>query len=324
MTAFTVVPAASRTLAERLAEGKIPVPEALRYATILGEELRKLHDGGRVHGAVAPAGITVTADGLELLPPPVSAGEVSPYTAPEVVAGNPADTRSDLFSFGAVLYEMLTGRRAFEGDTPAALAESIAGAAPEGSGSPVVDRFLAQCLAKDPAARLQRIQKVLLELKLLTVAARRAEPQAGSRRDAETAALQAEMRQLDGRVQAHFQQHEETASAGERVLARVEQALDALAQRLGCLEQSLDALGQRVALAEQGFDALRQQSAAFQQSVASDFQSFENGMKAQGVAIESARTAMSQTDDLVERVVEALELLQSSVLDQAGERAAVN
>jgi hypothetical protein len=78
-----------------------------------------------------------------------------------------------------------------------------------------------------------------------------------------------------------------------------------------------------MAAAEQNMEEIRKHFATLQANVAGDLHDFEKSLKAQGVAIESARTAMAQTDDLVERVVEALELLQSSMLDQH-ETAAVN
>src|SRR5512142_533175 len=113
-----------RTLAERLSEGAIPVTQALRYATLLGESLRKIHDSGKGHGAVSPETILLTAEGLELGPPAESAG--------------PADIQADIFAFGTVLDEMLTSS---PGDSPTDAGEHGAGA------------LIAACLARDPAGR---------------------------------------------------------------------------------------------------------------------------------------------------------------------------
>jgi len=82
--------------------------------------------------------------------PPTSA--VTPYTAPEVAAGGPPTARSDIFSFGAVAYEMLTGRPAFQGESPEVLAESILRSNPRPSGVPSADRFL-RCCSKGTRAR---------------------------------------------------------------------------------------------------------------------------------------------------------------------------
>jgi hypothetical protein len=347
----------TQTVRDRLAAGIIPVPEALRYAMILGDKLRQLHDNGRAHGAVTPSNLAVTASGLELLPATDPPGTVTPYTAPEVVAGQAPDSRSDIFSFGAVLYEMLTGRRAFEGDHPGAWAWAVAHTTPAPSGSPAVDRLTSSCLVKDPAARCQRMQKVMLELKLLSVAVRRTEP--APRREVQLeGALRAEMREMEARMDARVEAQAQTLAetqriahealealraqlgsmsaqiaaaqqraalseqtveaAGQRILAHVEESFAAAAQRLGGLQQRIDGL-------EQGAESARHQSAQFQEVVGSELRILEQAVKAQSASIESARTAMAQTDDLVERVVEALESLQSTVLEQNEEHGvAVN
>src|SRR5579872_3461580 len=155
MSELNTSTAAPKTLAERLTEGRIPVTEGLRYAMIVAEALRKTHDEGRAHGAVAPCNIGMTATGVELLPPQLSPAAM-PYVAPEVLAGNPADARSDVFSFAAMLYEILTGRAPFQDKDRTA---------PLPTGSAAVDRLVASCLGADPAARVQRMQKVMLELK---------------------------------------------------------------------------------------------------------------------------------------------------------------
>jgi len=318
-----------RTLAQRLAEGTLPVPEALRYAMILAEALRKIHDSGGVYGAVAPTNIEVTASGLELIPAPAPPAGITPYTAPEVLQGRPVDSRTDVFAFGATVYEMLTGRRAFEGDNDEALSASLTNSVPAPSGSAAVDRLIAGCVAKDPAARWQRLQKVILELKLLSVAARRSEAPGRQQADA----VRAEMERLEARIAARLQAH---AKAVADMQEAATSALNALREHLAtvdaqlatALEQSaragqgVEAAGQRIANVEQGIDTLTRQAGALQNTVAADFQEFEQTLKAQAGALASVRTAMGQTDDLVERVVEALESLQTSMLDQSEDRLA--
>jgi hypothetical protein len=98
---------------------------------------------------------------------------------------------------------MLTERKAFEGDTEAALVASLRGAPAPNSGNPAVDRLLAACFAKDPAARWQRIQKIQLELKLLIAGARHVGTPSTTRGSAPIAAaasdteLRAEIAQLE-------------------------------------------------------------------------------------------------------------------------------
>jgi predicted nucleic acid-binding Zn-ribbon protein len=94
-------------------------------------------------------------------------------------------------------------------------------------------------------------------------------------------------------------------------------------QLIARVEHTMVPLGQRVADIEETLQDLRNRSAALQENLAADLNGIEQSLATHAAAIDSARTAMAQTDDLVERVVEALELLQSSVLDQHEERAAL-
>ena len=438
----------TKTLSERLSEGRLPVGEGLRYAMQLADALRKLHEKGKVHGAVIPSNVAVTEAGVELLPAPEGlAGILTPYTAPEVVQGRPADERSDIFSFGAVLFEMLSGRRAFEGESRVLLAANITNTPTPSSGSLLVDRVIGPCLQKDPAARSSRMQRVIMELKMLSVAARRAEmPGSGARREtvAEIAAVRAELQQLELRLAARLHDREEhfsgiersaqetvsalraelTAVGGElaanrqqasehaatekearesikaqistlaselaanrqqiaeraaperelaaanaalkeqltvlgsefavhrqqvaeRVAAEGQAAQSVIAQLttigseiatvrqegaervagqreiaaaneaiVSRVERGFEALDGRISQIEHSLEELRGHTSQFERNLAADLVDVEQTLKTQSVAIESARTAMSQTDDLVERVVEALESLQMAVMDQ--------
>lgn len=347
MSPENTTPTETQTLAQRLAEGRLTVPEALRYGLVLAETLRRLHDAGGSHGALTPRSIVIGAAGMELLPG--RAGAITPYTAPETLDGRPAGARSDIFSFGAIFYEMLTGTRAFSGDG-AALAAAIATSATPTSGSPLVDRVVTNCLAKDPAARWPRMQKILMELKLLTVAARRTEAPAAARRaDGDMAAVRGDMQRLEIRMAARLQTQEQgmaellraTTGAVEALrsqLAAMDSVISELAQRPAEPGLDVDALearmtsglteaGERLARLEEAAAAGQAKDLEFHKNVAADFHDLESAIKAQDSAIHSARTALSQTDDLVERVVEALESLQSAILDQHEDRpaaAAVN
>src|SRR5262245_18824000 len=106
-----------KTLAMRMAEGRLPLGDALRVALEVGESLRRVHDSGRCHGAVTPSQITLTGERAVLMPAPEDpTANINSYAAPEALEGRPPDARGDIFSFGAVLYEMLTGRT-FEGSS---------------------------------------------------------------------------------------------------------------------------------------------------------------------------------------------------------------
>jgi eukaryotic-like serine/threonine-protein kinase len=382
-----------RTLASRMNEERIPVSEALHYAMSLADALRKLHDAGKAHGALTPSSIVLNGSGVDLVPSPGPLEAVTPYTAPEVLQGQPADARSDIFSFGALVFEMLTGHRAFDGETQTELKLALSDSAPPPSGSPAVDRLVTNCVAKAPAARWQRMQKIIMELKLLTVAARRADKPAVSRPPIETV-LRAEMQQVEARlsarlsayeqnmvdakkiaddavtsvkeeltvihtqlvalqerpmpqnidvdalmkqIQGHVQQSIEAAT--KELHAHLLQVVETTAQKHGAevqaiiaasskqtgekVNETVAAANQRVAAAEQNMEEIRKHFATLQANVAGDLHDVEKTLKSQAVAIESSRTAMAQTDDLVERVVEALELMQSSMIDQH-EAAEVN
>jgi hypothetical protein len=241
---------------------------------------------------------------------------------------------------------MVTGRRAFDGEGRVALAASLTEMPTPGSGSPTVDRLVGPCLNKNPDAR-SPIQKLMMELRLLSVAVRRAEPAAGGapRRDtaAEIATTRAEVQQLEARLAARLEVQEKTAaemhrSANEAVsslklqvaamnselAANHQQALergggldDAASEViLARVDRGFEVLNARMAQIERTVEEMRRHFSQFESNLAADLLDIEQNVKVQSASIESARTAISQTDDLVERVVEALESLQTAVLDE--------
>jgi serine/threonine protein kinase len=330
---------------------------------MLAEKLRRLHEYGSVHGGLTPETVAISGSYLELLPAREPAG-ITPYSAPEVAEGRPADARSDIFSFGAVFYEMLTGRRAFDGYSPE----------PAPSGSPAIDRLVAACVAASPDARFQRVQKLMLELKLLASAARRAAPTIA---DAPIPAapiptappppapapppVAGPMREMESRISARLAEQERSVagvahianevlqalrrhqtgpipppvapprsrsrsyasdSVDDRLVLRLEQAVDAIGDRVARLDLVVTTAVERLQRLEQQIEAFDTDAAALRDSVTRDIRNFERTLKAQGSAIESTRTAMGQTDDLVERVVEALDSLQSMFVSAPDERLA--
>ena len=158
-----------KSLAERLAAGPLSVAEALRYAIALGEALREIHHRGRIHGYLEPAGIAIVEGQLRL--PPSAPSAVSPYFSPEQVAGSDLDARSDIFSLGAVLYEMLAGHAAFAAASKLALRMEILNRDPAELEDvpPAVGRLARQCLEKKPERRVQRMEILLARLKLAAI-----------------------------------------------------------------------------------------------------------------------------------------------------------
>jgi serine/threonine protein kinase len=180
------------TLADRLNSGPVPIDEALRYATQIADALDKAHRAGVVHRDVKPGNIMLTKTGAKLLDfglarsgapvlassgfsmlptTPAAAGLTAQgtilgtfqYMAPEQLEGQEADARTDIFAFGAVLYEMLTGRKAFEGKSQPTLIASIIGSEPppistlQPIAPPMLDDIVRTCLAKNPDARWQSV-----------------------------------------------------------------------------------------------------------------------------------------------------------------------
>lgn len=182
-----------QTLAARLAKGRLTVDEAMRYAIDIAEAIDAAHRRGITHRDLKPSNVMLTRTGAvlldfglaklrdsggssladrsttELTRAGVIIGTVR-YMAPEVLDGKEADARSDLFSFGAVAYEMLTGRRAFEGDTEARVIASILSEDPPPIASltpevPVdVQSAIETCLKKDPDERWQDARDLVRQL----------------------------------------------------------------------------------------------------------------------------------------------------------------
>jgi eukaryotic-like serine/threonine-protein kinase len=196
------------TLAERLHKGPLPVSEILRIGIAVAEALAVAHRQGIVHRDLKPGNIMLTKGGAKLMDfglaksaagglgsaashaPLLSAARtmsqaspVSPlttagtmigtiqYMSPEQIEGKEADARSDLFALGAVLYEMLTGARPFEGKSQISVASAILEKEPEPISAmqpltpPALDHIVAECLAKNPDERFQAAHDVALQLK---------------------------------------------------------------------------------------------------------------------------------------------------------------
>lgn len=168
---LTNQPVAGETLAARLAREPLSPEEALQCAIEIGTALGNAHARGLVHGRLSPFSILFTESGVKILPPPAfPEGRSAPYRSPEQVRGQEPDARSDIFSFGAVLYELATGKRAFRGEgqkvNHSILETAPPAIIPEHPAHAAMAAVVAGCLEKDPGARRQRIQNAVIELKL--------------------------------------------------------------------------------------------------------------------------------------------------------------
>jgi len=177
-----------RTLRKRLEEGPIPPATALDYALQLSQGLLAAHAKGIVHRDLKPENLFITDEGrLKILDFGIAklllAGRPEPdpalrtktgallgtadYMSPEQVRGRRADHRSDLFSFGSILYEMLAGRRPFSGDSLVEVGFSILNSEPPalpGEVAPELDRIVRRCLDKDPDHRFGSARELSTEL----------------------------------------------------------------------------------------------------------------------------------------------------------------
>jgi Tol biopolymer transport system component len=181
------------TLASRLARGPLRLDEALTVAAQIADALAAAHKQGIVHRDLKPANVALTKSGAKVLDFGVAklrdeaisetATRTTPltgqgamigtvqYMAPEQLEGKPVDSRADLFAFGGVLYEMLTGKRAFEGQSQASVIAQILTTNPRAvsemvpTNPPALDRVVTRCLAKDPDERWQSAADLKAELR---------------------------------------------------------------------------------------------------------------------------------------------------------------
>jgi len=200
------------TLADRLLKGPMPTEQVLKYGIDICEGLERAHKSGVIHRDLKPGNIMLTKSGAKLMdfglakavalgPAPASSltssltmtvsGAAAPshpltargtlvgtfqYMSPEQTEGKEADARSDIFSLGAVLYEMATGKKAFSGNSQGSLVAAILASEPPPMSTlqpmtpPALEQAVRSCLAKDPDERFQTVHDLKLQLKWIAQA----------------------------------------------------------------------------------------------------------------------------------------------------------
>ena len=190
------------TLADRLAKGLMSYEETLNISIQIASALDTAHKKGLIHRDIKPANVMLTKDGAKLMDFGLAKVHISDtskpgddasmtrtsltgvgtiigtmqYMAPEQLEGKDADARSDIFAFGALLYEMTTGKRAFEGTSQATLIAAIIEREPQSisilipSTPPLYERLVKKCLEKNPDKRWQSAADLLDELRWISTA----------------------------------------------------------------------------------------------------------------------------------------------------------
>ena len=195
--ALELVP--GETLAERVAKGPLPVEEALEVCRQIAERVEAAHEKGVIHRDLKPANVKVTPEGkvkildfglAKAFEDEIPAADISQsptlteemtragvilgtaaYMSPEQAKGKPVDKRADIFAFGSVLYELLTGKRAFEGETITETIAKVLESEPKWELLPettpwTIRNLLRRCLTKDPHDRLHDVADLRIEVKL--------------------------------------------------------------------------------------------------------------------------------------------------------------
>jgi uncharacterized coiled-coil protein SlyX len=331
------------TRSRRLADGPATTQQAIDYGLSLAQELKRRHQAGAGFGSLHPdlIGLNGAAAFIEDGPAP----GISRYSAPEQWEGQAPDARSDVFAFGSVFYELLTGRPVVEGDSPEEWRASFAGrdaALPNGI-APELARLIDRCLNIRPEERWQHVSAIVVELKLLAASHRHAKAAVDWKRwlsavqteiDERLAAHRSEhhaalgdVHRTLGQLASRAEEHSASAAAAAQTLTALAESISSAHAKLDALDHSLHAahenlgfLGETVNMASQKLAGLEESvSAASHELGALDVSVRDLNVRAafQHRAIESIQSAVAQTDEVLDHVVDAFDSMHRIVIERA-------
>jgi hypothetical protein len=327
----------ARTLANRLSEGRMCVEEALHYATLLGETLRQFHDIGKVHGAVSAETILLTDNGIELMPAPAAqdgAEDVSSdifgfgtvlcemLTSPRFLrGGNPADAQPIQ---NPAMERLIAGCLARDSAErlpsmqKAMLELKLASLSARHAGASTArqrdldarDAGIQEAEARQDArireheARVAEKQQAASE----ALVALENTIQSQSRKIAMLEArLEDDLLALEKRIAAQNAILESVRASLVQTDDLVGRVVEAFETKLAAANQSVEDNSTRLDRMEQTVHSANRQTAVLDAQLASAIRKFDGDIECQTAIVEKVRTSMAQTDDLVGRVVEAVE-----------------
>ena len=297
-------------MARRLADGPLSAEQAIQYGLSLAQELKRRHQTGVVTGSLHPDRIALNGASASILETKDTG--ISRYSSPEQWEGKAPDNRSDVFSFGAILYEFLTGHRALEGNNPEEWKASLdrREAAPSNGVSPDIAYLLGRCLKLRPEQRWQNVSAVVIELKLLAASERHARAAAEWKRW--IASVQNEVGEVGGRLAAH-------ETANDAALSEIKTAIGQVALKnqehlaaAASTSQTLSDLDHTVAAANQTLGSLTL-----------SVRDLSSRTEDHARTIESIQSAVTQTDEVIDHVVDAFDSMHRLVIERAEAGAAV-
>lgn len=334
-------------LSQLLTTGPLSLNGAVAYAHDIATTLKRIHDHGSFCGSLDPSRIVLTGSGVDILAQEsVSGGEEEPqlssYIAPEQLDGKSGDARSDIFALGAVVFEMLTGSKAFPGDTPEDIRSAILEGTPQLSDDlertcltmpaevrPAIVHLVSTCLEKNAEKRFSNMQKFLLELKLLTISIKRAEQRRSDRQSRTEIVLRAEIAGLEKMLTAGLSLRDRKATELEEKMGMMEEIFSAATEQIQAATQAAASVCTALAHLEENINIRLDSNEAatdelhgkivdsnysamaelrrVDEALSAKISGLERDMQSQIQSMKSLETSCTQIEHLMGRTLDALD-----------------